>query len=34
MNQALETLISQKPEQYMWFMKWYFTRPEGEEEVY
>ena len=34
MNQALESLISQKPEQYMWFMKWYFTRPEGEEKLY
>ncbi len=34
MNQALEALISEKPEQYMWFMKWYFTRPEGEEGVY
>ncbi len=34
MNQALAKLISQKPEQYMWFMKWYFTRPEGEEDVY
>lgn len=34
MNQALEALISEKPEQYMWFMKWYFTRPEGEPKVY
>ncbi|MGK0271748.1 MAG: lauroyl/myristoyl acyltransferase [Cocleimonas sp.] len=34
MNHSLETLISQKPEQYMWFMKWYYTRPEGEPEVY
>jgi lauroyl/myristoyl acyltransferase len=34
MNQALEALISQRPEQYMWFMKWYYTRPEGEKKVY
>lgn len=34
MNIALEKLISQKPEQYMWFMKWFHTRPEGEEKVY
>jgi len=34
MNKALEALISQKPEQYMWFMKWYFTRPEGEDKLY
>ncbi|MEH6457818.1 MAG: lysophospholipid acyltransferase family protein [Cocleimonas sp.] len=34
MNQALEALISEKPEQYMWFMKWYYTRPEGEKGVY
>ena len=34
MNQGLEKLISQKPEQYMWFMKWYFTRPEGEDKIY
>ena len=34
MNQALEALISEKPEQYMWFMKWYYTRPEGEQATY
>ena len=34
MNQGLEALISQHPEQYMWFMKWYITRPEGEQSVY
>ena len=34
MNRALEALISEKPEQYMWFMKWYFTRPEGEDKLY
>lgn len=32
MNKALENLISERPEQYMWFMKFYFTRPEGDEE--
>ncbi len=34
MNQGLEALINQKPEQYMWFMKWYFTRPDGEDKLY
>ena len=34
MNQGLEALISENPEQYMWFMKWYFTRPEGEKATY
>jgi len=34
MNQALEALISERPEQYMWFMKWYNTRPEGEQATY
>jgi len=34
MNQALQSLISEHPEQYMWFMKWYNTRPEGEPRVY
>ena len=34
MNQALEALIRQHPEQYMWTMKWYKTRPEGEAAVY
>jgi len=34
MNEGLEALISKKPEQYMWFMKWYYTRPEGEDKVY
>ncbi len=34
MNQALEALIRQYPEQYMWTMKWYKTRPEGEAAVY
>ncbi len=34
MNQALESLIREHPEQYMWTMKWYKTRPEGETAVY
>ncbi|TCJ89311.1 lysophospholipid acyltransferase family protein [Cocleimonas flava] len=34
MNQALEAIIRQHPEQYMWSMKWYKTRPEGEAKVY
>ncbi len=34
MNQALEALIREHPEQYMWTMKWYKTRPEGEAAVY
>ena len=34
LNQALEKLIKQHPEQYMWLMKWYRTRPEGEPSVY
>lgn len=34
MNQALEALIKEHPEQYMWTMKWYKTRPEGEAAVY
>lgn len=34
MNQALEALISEHPEQYMWVMKWYYTRPEGEAATY
>lgn len=34
MNQALEALIAEQPQQYMWFMKWYKTRPEGESSFY
>lgn len=30
MNQSLEALISEHPEQYMWFLKWFNTRPEGD----
>lgn len=34
MNQGLEKLIEKNPEQYMWLMKWYKTRPQGEESIY
>lgn len=34
LNNALEELINQHPEQYMWQMKWYRTRPEGEPDLY
>ena len=34
LNIALEELIKQHPEQYMWQMKWYRTRPEGEPSLY
>jgi len=34
LNHALETLIKQHPEQYMWQMKWYRTRPENEPNLY
>ncbi len=34
LNQQLEKLILQQPEQYMWLMKWYRSRPEGEDSVY
>jgi len=34
LNQQLENLIRQQPEQYMWLMKWYRTRPDGEQEIY
>lgn len=34
MNKALEALISEQAEQYMWFMKWYNTRPKGEQATY
>jgi len=33
-NQGLEALIKQNPEQYMWLLKWYRTRPEGEADIY
>lgn len=34
LNRQMEQLISRAPAQYMWLMKWYKTRPEGESEVY
>jgi len=34
LNQALEAMIKQHPEQYMWLMKWYRTRPDGEASFY
>ena len=34
LNQQLEKLIRQQPEQYMWLMKWYRTRQEGEDSIY
>jgi len=34
LNQALEQLIKQQPDQYMWLMKWYKTRPEHEASLY
>ncbi len=34
LNQQLEALISQQPEQYMWLMKWYRTQPNGKETIY
>jgi len=34
MNEALEKLIKEHPEQYMWTMKWFRTRPENEASLY
>ncbi|MEE9326507.1 MAG: lysophospholipid acyltransferase family protein [Cocleimonas sp.] len=34
LNQSLEMLIKQHPEQYMWLMKWYKTRPNNDASVY
>ncbi len=34
LNKALEHLIKKHPEQYMWQMKWYKTRPENEASIY
>ena len=34
LNQSLEALIKQQPDQYMWMLKWYRTRPEKEENLY
>ncbi len=34
MNKAIEALILEQPEQYMWFMKIFSTRPNDEESLY
>lgn len=34
LNKALELLILESPEQYMWLMKWYKTTAEGDEYLY
>lgn len=34
LNQALEKLILQSPEQYMWLMKWFKTVAEGDQKLY
>ena len=34
LNQAFEKLIKEHPEQYMWTMKWFKTRPENETTLY
>ncbi len=34
LNQSLEQLIKQHPEQYMWTMKWFRTRPKNEPALY
>ncbi len=34
LNQQLEKLIKQNPAQYMWLMRLYHTRPDGENAVY
>ncbi len=34
MNQALEQMIRQAPEQYMWSFRLFQTRPEGETSPY
>jgi len=34
LNKALENLIKEHPEQYMWTMKWFRTRPENEASLY
>ena len=33
-NKARETLIRLAPEQYMWTLRWFRTRPEGETPPY
>jgi len=34
LNEAFEKLIKEHPEQYMWTMKWFKTRPENEASLY
>ncbi len=34
LNESLEKLIKEYPEQYMWTMKWFKTRPENEVSLY
>ncbi len=34
LNQSIESLIKEHPEQYMWTMKWFRTRPEDEAPLY
>lgn len=34
LNKSLEALIKQHPEQYMWLLKWYRTRPENGATLY
>ncbi|MGB1310038.1 MAG: lysophospholipid acyltransferase family protein [Leucothrix sp.] len=34
LNQTLEALVLQCPDQYMWLMKWYKTTPEGMQKLY
>jgi len=34
LNQALEKLIQKNPAQYMWLLKWYRTRPDGQKSIY
>ncbi len=34
LNQSVESLIKIEPDQYMWLLKYYRTRPEGEPSVY
>ena len=34
LNVALESLIRQHPEQYMWMLRLFRTRPEGEQAIY
>lgn len=34
LNQSLELMIKQHPEQYMWTMKWFRTRPKNEPALY